>query len=369
MIKFQVDYRATDEMLEPTYKGLKDTYGVLALTAEKRKAFANRPYREQWNVFCQKVFSSDGIAFGGEIQFPLLVDMPDGRKIVLSGSTSFVAKDYRKTEVGGHFHDYTESVSPGFWTCGAGMSQMMVRLHKYWKTPLFLMPRLIMLFKSRSVVEMKLKGFAAKIVSLLIDCLASLWYGLIALVCRIRIKSYAFEKITVDQEDVLSDVATLIAADTHKYCEVHDVPWLKWMMTESFDSAGPMELTVVRKNGRLVAFYMTKKRFHEQASTRGFKNVWLASIMEWGAVPEEEKNLKWFVLRAALSFRKTMDAFELVTVDQTLLSFFKKIGARQVGEGNYTISPPRGTKPPYFEEMKNPSNWRLRLAMGDAGLN
>ena len=115
---------------------------------------------------------------------------------------------------------------------------------------------------------------------------------------------------------------------------------------------------------------MTKKRFHELASHRGFKNVWLGSIVEWQAKPEFENRLGWLLIDAALRLKKSgVDAVEIPTADKGLNRFFRHLGWRRIGESNFVIK--AGEDSPLFgnEEMTKINNWRLRPAMGDAGLS
>lgn len=368
---FKIDYRKIEEMSLSEYKGLKDPFGVIALTPRKRRVFLANPFLSEWNDFCQMVASSEGVAFGGEIKFPLLVKMPDGVKVALGGSTTSVAKPYRKTGVGACFGEFCEARSPGHFTCGSSMSQMMVKVLQYLNVKIMLMPRFVMLFKSQSVVKRKLAGSPtlSRILCFILNNMAMGYYAILFRVEKWKTRKYFFDDVAVDDSKALSEVATLIVSDSHPFAEVHDERWLKWVMTETFSENGPLKLTRISKDGQFVGFYMTKKRFYEQASARGFKNVWLASIMEWGCVKEEESNLPWFLLHAALSFRRSMDAFELVTADGRLQSFFHCLGAQHVGDGNYQISAPKEANFRFENEMNDLSNWRLRPAMVDAPFN
>ena len=49
-----------------------------------------------------------------------------------------------------------------------------------------------------------------------------------------------------------------------------------------------------------MAFYRAKKRFHEQASSLGFSNGRLGSIMEWQVVQLAEPLLSWIFLKVVM---------------------------------------------------------------------
>lgn len=368
MSAYEVYSRKVAEMSSPCYKGLLDPFGVLALTAEKRRTFSRNPYVYGETVHCQSVAVRENIAFGGDISFPIKWLIRGTQYDVHACSTTFVEENYRKYEFGLSCRDYRLKFTNAAITVGASSSQMMVKMIKALRNPLFFLPRYIMLFKSRSVVEMKLKGFWCKIASACVDVGLKLYWVAISLIAKIKLRGLSFEEISADDEKSIKIVADMIEADTHPFAELHDAKWLKWHMTESFTSDGPLKLVLVKKNDAPVAFYMTKVRFHEQASSRGFKNVWLGSIMEWQAIPEFEAKLPWVLVHAALSFKKKVDAIELVTEDSTLGAFVRKLGWRQVGDSNWNFKiwsgPLKGDK-----ELKDGSKWRMRPAMGDAGFN
>jgi len=368
---YQLDYRTIDEMKSPSYKGLDDRFGILALTEEKRRAFVSNPFLKHWNVYCQQVAHADGVAFGCEIQFPILYKTPLGKQVALCGSTTFVAKEYRNTEVGMEFGSYAKKKSPGFCTAGSAMSRLMVRVLKYKKQLIIEMPRYILLFDSAPVLGMYISGWFQKLVSKVVDSIADVYYGLIKAIVGLRLRRFCVCEVRCNDEQTLRAVADLIANDPHDWAEIHDADWLQWVMSNAFPAnANPMRLFVVKARGEIVAFYMIKKRFHEQASHRGFKNVWLGSIMEWQATPDYTKYMSWILLQAAIAMRKEVDACELITADDGVGKLFRRFGARHVGDGNFNFHIPNDHALSEFrEESKDSANWRLRPAISDAPFN
>lgn len=367
---YEIDYRTAEELREPSYRGLNDIYGILRLTPEKRLAFIENPFRRYWDVYSQQVVSSNGLAFACHLDFPLRYRTPDGVITVVAGSTTFVAEEYRKSEVGLMFAEWTRKMAPDLCTVGASMSQIMMRLMRIRKANVFEQPRHILLFKSRSVVEMFIKNtLFSKILSGCINVVLSVVYRIVGLIVAARCRGYVFRDVESTDEPMLNKVAELIASDSRPFAEVHDVAWLKWMMTHAFEDSGGLSLAVVEKEGELLAFYMTKRRFHKQASSRGFKNVWLGSIMEWQARPEMEHMMPTFLLRAALRMRGRVDACEIITDDLKIVGAFRKCLAQHVGDGNCRFDPPKSHPIRSNQEYRNRENWRLRPAWGDAGLN
>ena len=227
-----------------------------------------------------------------------------------------------------------------------------------------------MLWRSRSVVEMRLKGVFCRIASFVIDFCIS-FYSLFLRVGAIwGLRGIRVDEIRYDDEQTLNGIAGIVAADSALFSEVHDGRWFKWHMTRSFSKDGPLRLFVAKSEEDIIGFCMIKKRFHEQASHRGFKNIWLGSIVEWQMKNGYEKKLGWFLVRIALKLKSEgMDAVEIPTADASLNRFLRRIGWRQVGESNFVIKAGQGSPLYGNEDMKDPRNWRLRPAMGDAGLS
>lgn len=307
---------------------------------------------------------------GREYVFPLRLRTTNGEMDVLAGSSLSVDPEYRRSGLGMDLPELRWQHSPSKIALGAALSQMALPVHQLLDYLVFVLPRNIMLWRSRALVETRLKGFTAKCVAFVLDCGIWLYSLLLRVACPCKLNGLTIEEVSSEDELMLGTVARLISEDGAPFAEVHDARWLKWHMTESFSKDGPMRLFAVRERSEVVGFYMTKKRFHEQASHRGFKNVWLGSVVEWQMKKGLEKKLGWLLVNASLRLKKEgMDAVEIPSADASINRFLRRIGWRQVGESNFVIKAGEGS--PLFgnEEMAKIENWRLRPAMGDAGLS
>lgn len=336
----------------------------------KLHAFQGNPFAASGDMIAKIAGFCDEKEAGREYVFPLRLRTTCGEMDVLAGSSLFVDSEYRRSGLGMDLPELRWQNSPSKIAFGAALSQMALPVHQLLDYTVFLLPRNIMLWHSRALVETRLRGFAAKCVTVVLDCGLWLYSLLLRVVCFCKLNGLTIEEVSSDDEAMLGTVAEMIADDGASFAEVHDARWLKWHMTESFSKDGPMRLFAVRKRGEAVGFYMTKKRFHEQASHRGFKNVWLGSVMEWQVKKGFEKMLGWLLVSAALRLKKEgMDAVEIPSADKSTNCFLRRIGWRQVGESNFVIKAGEGS--PLFgnEAMTKIENWRLRPAMGDAGLS
>ena len=216
---------------------------------------------------------------------------------------------------------------------------------------------------------MKLHGFPLKCAIALVDFCICLYSFVVRLVARANSQDIRIAEVDPNDDEQLSILADMTTHPEFRFSELHNAEWFKWVLTNSFSMYGAAKAYIIYKSEKAVGFFMIKKRFHEQASHRGFKNVWLGSIIEWGCLPGYDKKLLWSIVNWTLKFRKELDAVEFPVYEPFAQRFLKRLGWRHVGDANfcYNIRPNSGFVAP--EGMDDPANWRLRPAMGDAGLS
>ena len=351
-------------------RSLKELAKCNDLQIEKLRSLMRNPFAASGDSIAKIAGFCDEKEAGREYVFPLRLRTTYGEMEVLAGSSLSVDPEYRRSGLGMDLPELRWQHSPSKIALGAALSQMALPVHQLLDYIVFLLPRNIMLWRSRALVETRLKGFTAKCVAFVLDCGIWLYSLLLRVACSCKLNGLTIEEVSSEVELMLDTVAKLISEDSAPFSEVHNARWLRWHMTESFSKDGPMRLFAVRKRGEVVGFYMTKQRLHEQASHRGFRNVWLGSVMEWQVKKGLEKQLGWLLVGAALWLKKEgMDAVEIPSADKSINSFLRRIGWRQVGESNFVIKAGEGSPLYGNEEMTKIENWRLRPAMGDAGLS
>lgn len=339
-------------------------------SAQMLKAFRNNPWSASDNIIGRIAGYIDGREIGGEYVFPLRVRARETVIDVLAGSTLYVDERYRRSGLGMDLPELRWQHSPSRVALGAALSQMALPVHRLLDYVIFLLPRNIMLWRSRSLVETKLRGVQGRFAACILDCGIALYSLVLRMVCTCKLSGLKVDEVSVDDDATIELVSSLIVQDNSIFSEVHDAQWLRWHMSESFSKDGPLRMFVARRNGTIIGFYMIKKRFYKQASHRGFRNIWLGSVVEWQVEQSFKGKLGWFLVDAAIRLKKDgVDAVEIPTVDRPLNRFFRRIGWRQVGESNFVIK--AGEESPLYGdvEMTKAENWRLRPAMGDAGLS
>ena len=364
----QIHKRTFADLSAAGLDGLRDEYGILDFPPRISGAFRADPFARPEDVV-QVVGSVDGVAAGSVFSLPLEVRVGDEVHRTAAGCEMTVVEKFRNTQFGLKLPVSRLGVTPEKFMIGCSQSQMMIKVSEFIGSTIFYSPRLIMLFRSRSVVEMKLRGPLGKLAQWIVDC--GLWfYWLLVKTCSRRaLRGYEIRSVTASDEAGIRAAADIIRSEASVCGEVHDERWLKWHLTGSFSEYGPLTLTLLQKDGKPVGFYMTKRRFYGQASHRGFKNVWLGSIVEWGALPRHADAVNPLLRLAAASFAGRCDAVELVATEPKVERDLRKWGWRHVGDSNFVFKVADGSALAGRAEMRERQNWRLRPAMGDNGMS
>lgn len=369
MQDFEIKFRKLSEI--ESFDGVTPEVGDRLWIDEYYKAaLRSNPFLPSPDAACQKVGYVDGKVGGTEIQIPILMKLEDREYQAGTGSMTGVDPWARKSGLGLSISD-VDLMDPSY-ACvmgeGAGLSQIAVRVHKFTGFTVFEYPRFVVLWNSRSVIERHVKGLLGKIASWLVNIPIVLYALALRFLAMWYLREVEIEEVSPEDEKALC-VLEGLANDGNCFAEVHDRRWFKWTLSHSFSKNGPARAFVVRRkrDASPLAFYMTKRRFHEQASGRGFRNVWLGSIIEWGCAPGSEKILQWAIATAAAQFRSSTDAVEFPTDDPALQKFARRLLWRPVGCANFAfkLTGVANMSPSIHDH----THWRLRPAMGDCGLN
>ena len=368
MTNVSVEYRRLSEIREDgTLFGI-DGFRV---NDRYRSALLNNPFRDGHDDVFVKIGLVNGKFGGQEYVFPLNIVVNGKLHLSGSGGCTHVKEWARKSGLGLEFTVLHSDRRDGRFDVisGAGLSQMSLRMQKYFGTKIFEYPRYIMLLKSRAVLEAKLRGVWLKITSLFVDLLILIYSIIIGFFAQIFSHSICVRIVNPGNLQQVNALGRLASETDCRFFELHDARWFGWILTNSFSEYGPAKAYILYKGEDAVGFFMIKKRFHKQASHRGFKNVWLGSVVEWGCMSGYEKKLLWSIIKWALKSRKELDAVEFPVFEPYVQRFLHRLGWRHVGNANccYRIRTDGEFIEP--EGMDNPRNWRIRLGMGDVGLS
>lgn len=358
--------RTFGELVNGKTPEVRDPYKIMAtMNPSMREAVLHNPSGFKDDEVCQILALDGDTVVGATNPFSGRLLLKGEVIPVQNGSYLFSHEDYRKDNVGGELFYRITTLHPTKNNFYAGISQMALPLYRALKYTVFGFPRLIYLRNSRSVVHSLLHSecWWTKPFVWLADTCLILHRGLLRLSANIRLGGYKVEEV----KEVPKEVEDIVMSDEHPYMELHDKAWFEWSLNYSIseDERTKRRLYVIRKEEMIEGFFLIKQEFFKQASSRGFKNVYLGSVMEWGIAKESRLKEKDIALMSLSCFDKDIDGVQYASSDLKTIKQLKRCLFVQVGESNMGFR----IKSVKDEAMKDISNWRIRLAASDTLLN
>ena len=356
--------RTLKELREGTVLNFEDPEGILnVMNEDVRSAFLANPNNYADDEICQIIALDGNVVVGSVLSFANKY-LADGKiRDCRGASTLFVSEKYRKLMIGADLMIQAATIIPGQDNIVAGISQVAYPIYKAMRYACFSMPRYIFLKKSRTVIEsiFRSRNIFTRSVSLLFDIFLLIYRALLYLViCK---KGFIMEM----SKDVPDEVEMIFNEDNHKYKELHNKDWYIWNLQNSFNHnpRNRKNLYVIKKNGKIVAFYILKIEFFESISSRGFKDVTLATISEWGI--KKGCNLSEYDLHllAIKNSPKQVDGIQVATTDQLTSKKYRRSLFIPMGIANNAVLMTSIKD----KDIRRIENWRLRIAAGDTLLN
>lgn len=358
--------RTFGELEKGEHPSYKDPYKIMAsFTSSMREAVLHNPSGYSEEEICQ-ILALDGDVVVGTVN-PFSGRLLMDNEVVKCQNASYLYahEDYRKDNVGGElFFQLTTLNNPqnGYF---AGISQMAIGLYRALKYTIFEYPRLIYLRKSRSVVQAILHSESWWTKPLI--CTVDSLLGLHRLIIKIH-NAACYSKYSVEEvHECPNEVERIVRQDKHPFMEFHDKAWFDWSLKYSIseDPRTIRRLYIIKKKGIIEAFFLIKQEFFAQASSRGFKNVYLGSIMEWGIDELSELKESDIALLSMSNFDGNVDGIQYASTDSNVVRnlkkwFFVAVGLSNIGVRIRTIKDNR---------LKDVNNWRIRLGGNDTVLN
>lgn len=358
--------RTFGELEKSNVPDVKDPYNIMSsLGSKMREAVLHNPTGYREDETCQILALDGDLVIGATNPFPGRMLLNGETVQTLNGSYLYAHEDYRKDNIGGELFFRESRLHPSGNTLFAGISQMALPLYYALKFSVFEFPRLIYLRKSRSVIQSVLynEGIWTKPIIWMADSCLWLHRCLMGLTTKLRLGSYRIEEV----KQCPQEVEDIVIADEHPYMELHDKAWFDWSLNFSIseDERTKKRLYVIRRNGKIEGFFLVKQEFFEKASNRGFRNVYLGSVMEWGISKGSKLTEKDIALLSLSCFDKDVDGIQYASIDNKTVKQLKHRLFVQIGFANMAIKM-RYSKDVAIKEIKN---WRIRLAASDTVLN
>lgn len=363
-------YRTFQELRENVDLGYNDQYGIMAsLNNNQREAILNNPVSYKDDDCCQILYIDNDVVVGTQMCFPAQA-VVDGEVIGCNhASTVYSHPNYRSRGIGGDLLMALTKLPPLRNTITGGNSQMSINIFKALRYNTFEFPRFIFLEDSRCAIEYVLhtEGRLTKLLASIVNCLLKLH----KLVVLAQVSRYAKGLKVELCRECPQEVESIVAEDPHRFREHHDKSWFDWNLNYSFNNDGRNSkgLYVVKDGEEIVGFFVNKIQFFETASARGFKNVLLGSVMEWGIKSTAKITERDIQLLAIKAMPMNLDGVQLATNDKDVIKSFRRLGFFPMGKANFCSR----LKSVHDNEVKiamsDAKNWRLRLACNDTLIN
>ena len=362
-IKITEYLRTYEELKENKELGFDDPYNMMdTMNPLMRDAFLNKPTGYDPEEICQYI-ALDGNKIVGTLFFFRNRFLADGVEHgCQAGSTLYVHPDYRPKGIGACALMKFIDLHPEKNTISNGISNMAQPIYKALGFSFFETPRFILLRKSRSVVSTVLRTESAfiKPICWLIDISLNVFNYLASIGNRIKFQQYSIEKVY----SCPHEVEDIVLNDNHRFKELHDKKWFDWSLKYDYndDKRKKKDLYIVKDpKGDIVAFFMNKIKFFEQASHRGFKNVLLGTVSEWGI--KKEISISEFDIQflATRYMPKEVDGCEVTCDNVGTSNSFKRHLFRRVGNVTMAVNMNQEIDPAYTDAK----NWRIRIAGND----
>lgn len=349
------------ELLSSPRIKLTDPHGISSsLNPEMKKAFLANPSGYKEDEVCQIIAHDNGVVVGCVNTFTGRMTIDGEVYSAQNASYLYSHEDYRKENVGGDIFLKMSRLHPLKNYYFVGISQMAIGLYRALKYTVFEYPRMIYLRKSRSVVQSVLKTENCMTYPLiwLVDFGLWLHRGLLKAWTCLTLGNYKVEECNY----VPDDVERIIMEDEHPFAEYHNKEWIEWNLKYKMTEKDiPRRLFVIKKNNIIEAFFITKEEFFESASSRGFKNITLGSVMEWGISKKSTLTEADIYLISLGKFGKRIDGVQVASTDENTLRKLRKLFFVGAGNANFAIK----VGVLKDQRLKDINNWRVRLAGND----
>ena len=280
-------------------------------------------------------------------------------------SNLFVPEPFRKTLMGIMLVMKGQAVHPT--TAAFGPSQAALPLYEKLRWSDLRLTRYIQLRRSRAVVEKYARPKAlVPAASAAVDVALALHSAGISTWRAIHTSG-----LRVEQRDALPAEFDAPFQQRTEPVQCHrSAAFVNWMLANTFkdDPRNRQDLYLVyddRAGGKIVAYFMTKVRFHPTATSRQFRNLLLGAIQDWFIVEPQRASLHQLVLLASAQLtRQKVDAIELNLPSERRFRWLKPMGFAPAGAVHFLYKAAPGS-PLADPNLARIENWWCRPADGD----
>ena len=339
-----------------------DPHGLCRISPETLTAFRENPFRQAQNEPVQLVGTVDGCAAGTIMFLPGELTV-DGKVFPIAWCSGlYVVPEYRKTLLG--IALVREARGSHSIVGGSRLSETALPIFKRLGWLGIPLTRYIMPCRGRPALEHVLgPGMPAALLSPLLGRALALHRRLLK-----RREKVSCANLTCKPADSMPESLDPALANLSQPFGCHrSSRWLNWIIQHSFnaDPRNRKQLYLVNdRNDRVVAYFVTRVKFHNPVSRRGFRNLLAGSVLDWGVFdPSAVHEAQLWLMATNVLAAEGVDVVEIcdASPDATVPFGFRK-------SGQHWMALLSNSSEPTITKDQIPQ-WILRQVDGDSGLN
>ncbi len=354
--KVKLETLTLNQVLDGSVYSQWDNPHSLAIpTPQKAQALRANPLAKDFELPAQIVAVVEGVIIGNMDMFEGEISISGERRSILWGSNLFVHPDYRHLAAGLGLLMQMQRSHPIVGV--VGVSNMVYGVYQGLKWKQVVMPRVVAVAKSKSVLRSILKNGA----------LASACSGFVDLGLQLqralRLPTSDWRHLEVERVDKAPQDLYKILRSSAPFSPGRSVERLQWLLDNQFD-ANPTRkqaLLVFREEGQSVGFVLLKQRYYS-TTRRHFKDIEIASILDWGVLRGSRLSEQSVIARGLLeAIALGAHVIETPTASPDLQLALRRLGMRVVGQLDAFFKTAKG----YEFEIDENSAGTLRGSDGD----
>lgn|GEM_PF-897187 len=329
--------RRADLKIGCTYSKWDDPDQIARLSPQGHRAFLENPYAGKDDEPIQVIATQGNRVVGRIDMLPARVRYGEQSVKIMWGSNLYVPPEARDTLTGVILILKAQGLHHTVGVFGPSQAALPIYQKLKWNDrPI---TRQILIRHTRSVVEKYAgKGLYSQILVRILDIVVGAFQNLVTrpwtAVHTRGLRTLRSDSMPFALESMLAKPDTGISME-------RSAAFINWWLTHSFkdDSRNSNDLFLVKdRDGKIVAYFINKVRFHASATHRKFENLLLGSLQDWRIFDSDAINPKGIIM---LAFRelttRNVDVIEFCTDDPNLKTTLKLMGFLTVGAAHLLV--------------------------------
>lgn len=333
------------------------------MTRTKREIVLKNPVTDDPETVVQLLAISDGAVVGRVDLIPGALLVHDQRIITSWGSGMYVPEHHRGKGIGKALAQHRETVHET--CCSCGVSQMLLPIYNKLGWTDFPMQRYIHLRTVRPVVERLLgAGLHGKAVAAVGNLAVAAHHGVLACARRMTSRGLRIERV-----DAMPDTwAERLTPRDIPVAVERTVASINWMLRGCFEPhpRNRQDLFLITDDqSQPLAYALTKMRYHETASHRGFRDILLGSLQDWMIFDDRRLSVRGLALLMTRELAaRHADAVELCLPASLGSGGLRTLGFVPLG-AQHLLFKAAPSSPLADANLTDPASWWFRPCEGD----